>query len=46
MGIVSFDERSLRIRDKPLYVLSDEIHYFRIPKELWEDRLLKLRRPS
>ncbi|MGQ9690546.1 MAG: beta-galactosidase [Thermoproteota archaeon] len=44
MSIVSFDERSLRIRDKPLYVLSGEIHYFRIPKELWEDRLLKFRR--
>ena len=28
---------------KPFRILSGEMHYFRIPREYWRDRLLKLK---
>ena len=29
--------------DKPMRIISGAIHYFRVPREYWEDRLLKLK---
>jgi len=29
---------------RPLFIFSGEIHYFRVPKALWRDRLLKAKR--
>ncbi|MGB9806508.1 MAG: beta-galactosidase, partial [Thermoproteota archaeon] len=44
MTVVSYDKKSFKINEKPLFIYSGEIHYFRIPKELWEDRLIKIKR--
>jgi len=44
MGTVDYDENSFRVNGKPLFIYSGEIHYFRVPRELWDDRLLKIRR--
>jgi beta-galactosidase len=44
MNVVDFDEKSLRVNGKPVFIYSGEIHYFRVPKALWEDRLLKIKR--
>ncbi|MEM4788331.1 MAG: beta-galactosidase [Ignisphaera sp.] len=32
------------ISNKPIYFMCGEIHYFRVPKALWYDRLLKAKR--
>ncbi len=44
MSVVDFDENSLRINGKPVFIYSGEIHYFRVPRGLWEDRLIKMKR--
>lgn len=44
MSIVDYDEKSLKINGKPVFIYSGEIHYFRVPRELWEDRLVKMKR--
>ncbi|MEM3144782.1 MAG: beta-galactosidase [Thermoproteota archaeon] len=43
-SVVDFNEKSFRINGKPIFIYSGEIHYFRVPKELWEDRLIKVKR--
>ncbi|MBO3800376.1 MAG: beta-galactosidase [Candidatus Brockarchaeota archaeon] len=44
MTTVSWDDKSLKVDGKPIFILSGELHYFRIPRELWEDRILKAKR--
>ncbi|MEM4229866.1 MAG: beta-galactosidase [Thermoproteota archaeon] len=44
MSIVDFDQNSLRINGKPVFIYSGEIHYFRVPRGLWEDRIIKMKR--
>ncbi|NHV98552.1 MAG: hypothetical protein HA496_02755 [Thaumarchaeota archaeon] len=44
MSIVDFDDKSLRINGKPVFIYSGEIHYFRVPRGLWEDRIIKMKR--
>ncbi|MBI5722964.1 MAG: beta-galactosidase [Planctomycetes bacterium] len=44
MASVTFDDKSLMIDGNRLWLVSGEMHYFRIPSELWRDRLLKARR--
>ncbi|MGQ9478986.1 MAG: beta-galactosidase [Thermoproteota archaeon] len=44
MSILGFDEKSLKINDRGFFVYSGELHYFRILRELWEDRLIKVKR--
>ncbi|MEM2126420.1 MAG: beta-galactosidase, partial [Candidatus Methanosuratincola sp.] len=44
MSIVDFDQNSLRINGKPVFIYSGEIHYFRVPRGLWEDRIVKMKR--
>lgn len=40
----SFNTRSFLIHGKPLYIYAGEIHYPRVPKELWRDRLMRIKR--
>jgi len=44
MVTVGFDEKSILLDGKPVFIYSGEIHYFRVPRGLWEDRLLKMKR--
>jgi beta-galactosidase len=41
---ISFDGKGFIIRGKRTFIASGSIHYARIPRELWHDRLLKLKR--
>ncbi|RLF23883.1 MAG: hypothetical protein DRN15_04760 [Thermoprotei archaeon] len=43
-GSVEFDEKSFIINGRRIFIFSGEMHYFRIPKELWRDRILKAKR--
>lgn len=40
---IRYDNRSLIIDDKPVFIYSGAIHYFRCPRELWKDRMQKLK---
>src|SRR5271170_59470 len=40
---ICYDGRSLIIEGKPVFLYSGAIHYYRCPKELWKDRLQKLK---
>ena len=40
---IRYDQRSLIINGKPVFLYSGAFHYFRCPRELWKDRLTKLR---
>ncbi|HUO07835.1 MAG TPA: beta-galactosidase [Phycisphaerae bacterium] len=40
---ICYDSRSLIIEGKPFFLYSGAMHYFRCPKELWKDRLQKLK---
>lgn len=43
MITVTYDDRSFMIDDHRVWITGGEFHYFRIPHELWEDRLVKAR---
>ncbi len=43
MGILTYKDRSFYLDGVPFTVISGAMHYFRIPREYWRDRLLKLR---
>jgi hypothetical protein len=40
---IRFDSRSLIIDDKPVFIFSGELHYFRCPRELWKHRLQQMK---
>ena len=44
MPEVTYDDRSYKIDGKRVWLVSGSIHYFRIPHQLWRDRLLKAKR--
>ena len=44
MSVVSYDSKSFKIGGKRKFIFSGEIHYFRTPRGLWYDRLLKAKR--
>lgn len=44
MAKVAYDDRSFIVDDKRIWLVSGEIHYFRVPAALWRDRLLKAKR--
>jgi len=44
MPTVRYDDRSLIVDDERIWLASGSIHYFRVPRALWRDRLLKARR--
>ncbi len=41
---IEYDRKSLIIDGKREFLFGGEIHYFRVPRELWRDRLEKIRR--
>lgn len=43
MGILTYQGTQFYLDGKPFVVLSGTMHYFRIPRAYWHDRLLKLR---
>ena len=43
MGILTYDHDQFLMDGKPYVILSGAIHYFRVPREYWYDRLLKLK---
>ncbi len=44
MPMVRYDDRSYYLDDRRIWLTSGSIHYFRIPHQLWRDRLLKAKR--
>ncbi len=44
MANVTYDDRSFLIDGRRIWLVSGSVHYFRIPHELWRDRLLKAKR--
>jgi len=44
MPTVTYDARSFMVDDQRLWLCSGSIHYFRVPRGLWRDRLLKAKR--
>ena len=44
MPTVRYDDRSFFLDDRRIWLTSGSIHYFRVPRELWRDRLLKAKR--
>lgn len=43
MGILTYQGKQFYMDGEPFVVISGAIHYFRVPKEYWHDRLLKLK---
>ena len=43
MGILTYKGKSFYMDGEEFVVISGAMHYFRIPREYWHDRLLKLR---
>jgi len=41
MKSISYDKQSFSIDGKRVFLISGEVHYFRIPRALWKDRLTK-----
>ena len=39
----AYDEHAFLLDGEPFHIHSGELHYFRIPREYWRDRLLKAR---
>ena len=44
MANVTYDDRSFIINGERIWLVSGSLHYFRVPAELWSDRLLKAKR--
>lgn len=40
---IKYDAKSMIINNKRIILFGGEMHYFRIPHQLWEDRLLKIK---
>ena len=43
MALLTYDEKQFYLDGKPYRIISGAMHYFRIPREYWRDRLLKLK---
>lgn len=41
--VISFDRKSMLIGGRRVMLYGGEFHYFRVPHELWEDRLQKMK---
>jgi len=44
MAQVTYDDNSYLVDGKRVWLVSGSVHYFRVPAELWRDRLLKAKR--
>ncbi len=42
--LLTYDEKSFIINGERVFLYGGEMHYFRVPGELWEDRLMKMQR--
>ncbi len=42
--IISYDQKGFLINGKRIFLIGGEFHYFRVPADLWEDRLRKMKR--
>ena len=43
MGIITYNDKSFLLDGKEYTIVSGAMHYFRIPREYWADRLTKLK---
>ena len=43
-SVVTYDHESFKINDQDVVIYGGSMHYFRCPRELWADRLLKIKR--
>ena len=43
MGILTYQGTQFYLDGEPFVVISGTMHYFRIPRAYWHDRLLKLK---
>jgi len=43
MAVLTYNNREFLLDGKPYTIVSGAMHYFRIPKEYWRDRLTKLK---
>ncbi len=43
MGIITYDNKNFLMDGEPYTIVSGAMHYFRIPREYWADRLTKLK---
>ena len=43
MAVFSYDNKNFLLNGEPFTIISGAMHYFRIPREYWYDRLLKLK---
>ena len=43
MGILTYEGQQFYMDGEPVVVISGAMHSFRIPREYWRDRLLKLK---
>ena len=43
MGVLTYKGKQFYMDGQPFVVISGAMHYFRIPREYWRDRLLKLK---
>jgi beta-galactosidase len=41
---VTYNGRGFIVKGNPVYVFSGDVDYWRIPKELWRDRLMRIKR--
>jgi len=41
---IDFDNRGFMVNGKRLFIVSGDMHYSRVPRELWRDRLLRIKR--
>ncbi|MCD6365058.1 MAG: beta-galactosidase, partial [Planctomycetes bacterium] len=46
MATVTYDDRSFLIDGRRIWLVSGSIDYFRVPRDLWHDRLLKAKRAA
>ncbi len=44
MADVTYDEKAFCVGNHKVWIVSGAVHYFRVPRNLWRDRLLKLKR--
>ncbi|MFW6133869.1 MAG: beta-galactosidase [Planctomycetota bacterium] len=44
MATATYDDRSFLLDGQRIWLVSGSVHYFRVPRELWRDRLVKARR--
>ena len=44
MASITYDGKAFMVNGHRIWIVSGAVHYFRVPRELWRDRLTKLQR--